>query len=64
MLAGWRESAEAAHEIALRRLYFDDLCAILAETPGAGRADDHAGEIQDTQSRKWFPGHWFLLSLL
>ena len=56
MLARWREPAEPAHKIALRRLDFDDLCAILTETPGAPRADYHAGEIQDTNALKWLPG--------
>src|ERR1700730_15303824 len=63
MLARWREPAEPAHKIALRRLDFDDLCAILAETPGAPWADHHAGEIQDTNSLKRLPGHRVLLPL-
>src|SRR3984893_11803045 len=64
MLSRWREPAEPGHEISLRRLDFDDLCAILAETPGTSWADHHAGEIQDTNSLEWLPGHWVLLSLL
>src|ERR1700676_3628701 len=63
MLARWREPAEPAHEISLRRLDFDDLCAILAETPGAPWADHHAGEIQDTNSLEWLPGHRILSPL-
>src|ERR1700730_4107906 len=63
MLARWREPAEPTHEIPLRCLDFDDLCAILAETPGAPWADHHAGEIQYTNSRKWLLGHRVLLSL-
>src|ERR1700682_3776397 len=63
MLSRWREPAEPAHEISLRRLDFDDLCAILAETPGAPWADHHAGEIQDPNSLKWLPGHRVLLPL-
>ena len=57
MLTGRRQPAEAAHEVALRRLDFDDLGAVLAKPPSADRADHDAGQIQHTNSRERFPGH-------
>ena len=63
MLAGGRQATQAAHQVALRALHLHDLGAVLAQTPGAHGADDHAGQVQDAHALQGFEAHWISTSM-
>ena len=62
VLAAGRGAAEGAEHVALGRFQFYHVGAVVGQAEGAGRPDDHGGQVEDADARegygRWFGVHW------